>query len=162
MSQTHSAAPPAANRRGMIALTLGMASYTVNDTFVKTISHDLPFGEVIFLRGVLSVLVLTVALMVVVDLRSLVTAFNPNGAVARVVRCAFDGVFRRGPGAHEDCRVVGRGVDLTADPDRTCRLRASHTCRLATLERDRTWALWAPCLSSNPAQAPSTSGRWSG
>lgn len=78
MSQTHSAATPAANRRGMIALTLGMASYTVNDTFVKTISHDLPFGEVIFLRGVLSVLVLTVALMVVVDLRSLVTAFNPN------------------------------------------------------------------------------------
>jgi drug/metabolite transporter (DMT)-like permease len=78
MSETHAAASPAANRRGMIVLTLGMASYTVNDTFVKLIARELPFGEVIFLRGVLSVLVLTVALMIVVDLRSLVTAFNPK------------------------------------------------------------------------------------
>ena len=55
MSQTHAAGSPAANRRGMIAVTLGMAAYTVNDTFVKLVARDLPFGEVIFLRGVLSV-----------------------------------------------------------------------------------------------------------
>lgn len=76
MSQTHAAGSPAANRRGMIAVTLGMAAYTVNDTFVKLVARELPFGEVIFLRGVLSVIVLTAALMIVVDLRSLVTAFN--------------------------------------------------------------------------------------
>jgi drug/metabolite transporter (DMT)-like permease len=76
MSQTHAAGSPAANRRGMIAVTLGMAAYTVNDTFVKLVSRDLPFGEVIFLRGVLSVLMLTIALSFVVDLRSLVAAFN--------------------------------------------------------------------------------------
>jgi drug/metabolite transporter (DMT)-like permease len=78
MSQPHAAASPAANRRGMIAVTLGMAAYTVNDTFVKLVSRDLPFGEVIFLRGVLSVLMLTVALAFVVDLRSLVKAFTPK------------------------------------------------------------------------------------
>ena len=85
MSETHAAASPAANRRGMIALTLGMAAYTVNDTFVKLVARELPFGEVMFLRGVLSV-VLTVALMIVVDLAALShCGFNPDGAVARPV-----------------------------------------------------------------------------
>jgi drug/metabolite transporter (DMT)-like permease len=52
----------AANRRGMIALTFGMAAYTVNDAFVKLVARDLPFGEVLFLRGLLSVTILMVVL----------------------------------------------------------------------------------------------------
>ncbi len=46
----------------MLALSFGMALYTVNDTCVKLIARELPFGEVIFLRGVLSVLFLLIAL----------------------------------------------------------------------------------------------------
>ncbi len=66
----------AANRRGMVALTFAMAAYATNDTFVKLVARDLPFGEVIFLRGILSVLVLLVALWISGGIRSLKPAFQ--------------------------------------------------------------------------------------
>lgn len=72
----------------MIALTFGMAAYTINDTIVKTIARDLPFGEVIFLRGVLSVMILIAALMAFIGLRGLVTAF----AAPVLWRALFDGL----------------------------------------------------------------------
>jgi len=62
----------------MIALTFAMASYSVNDTFVKLVGRDLPFGEVIFLRGVLSVLVLLAAVALTGGWRHLVPACQPQ------------------------------------------------------------------------------------
>ncbi len=59
-----------ANRRGMTALTVSMAFYTANDTCVKLIARTLPFGEIIFLRGILSVLILIAALIVSGQLRN--------------------------------------------------------------------------------------------
>jgi drug/metabolite transporter (DMT)-like permease len=47
-----------ANRRGIIALVVGMAGYTVNDTFVKFVAQSYPVGEVIFIRGILTNLLL--------------------------------------------------------------------------------------------------------
>jgi drug/metabolite transporter (DMT)-like permease len=41
----------------MIALTFGMAAYSVNDAFVKLVAAELPFGQVLFLRGALSALI---------------------------------------------------------------------------------------------------------
>ena len=67
----------AANRRGMLALTFAMAAYAVNDTFVKLVARDLPFGEVIFLRGVLSVLFLFAAVAMSGALRTIAAAFTP-------------------------------------------------------------------------------------
>lgn len=52
----------AANRRGMIALTFGMAAYTVNDALVKLVARELPFGEVLFLRGMLSIAILVIVI----------------------------------------------------------------------------------------------------
>ncbi len=46
----------------MIALTFGMAAYTVNDAFVKLVVRELPFGEVLFLRGVCLCLIFLVAI----------------------------------------------------------------------------------------------------
>ena len=78
--------PSAANRRGMFALSFGMAFYTANDTCVKLIARELPFGEVIFLRGVLSVLFLLIALGVMGQLRSL-----PKSCITPVLwRSLFD------------------------------------------------------------------------
>jgi drug/metabolite transporter (DMT)-like permease len=65
-----------ANRRGMIALSFGMASYTVNDTFVKLVSRDLPFGEVLFLRSALSIVILVVVLGITGGLFHLASAAN--------------------------------------------------------------------------------------
>ena len=66
----------AANRRGMIALTFGMAAYTINDTFVKLIARELPFGEVLFLRGVLSVVILAAFVVAAGGWRRIVPAFR--------------------------------------------------------------------------------------
>ena len=68
--------PSAANRRGMLALSFSMAFYTANDTCVKLIARELPFGEVIFLRGVLSVLFLFIALCVTGQVRSLPKGYS--------------------------------------------------------------------------------------
>ena len=46
------------NRRGVIAMSAGMVSFVMNDTLVKFVSHTLPAAQLIFLRGLLSVLVL--------------------------------------------------------------------------------------------------------
>ncbi|HZY18018.1 MAG TPA: DMT family transporter [Ramlibacter sp.] len=42
----------AANRRGVLALSAGMASFVTNDALVKYVSQSLPASELIFLRGV--------------------------------------------------------------------------------------------------------------
>ncbi len=87
MTKEHSVSP-ADNRRGMIAITVGMAGYTFNDTIVKVIARDLPLGEIIFLRGIVSVAVLVLALGVVSGLGGLIVAINP-----RVFwRALFDGL----------------------------------------------------------------------
>ncbi|MFN3349728.1 DMT family transporter [Pseudorhodoplanes sp.] len=67
----------AANRRGMIALTFGMAAYTVNDVFVKLVARDLPFGEVLFLRGVVSSLILLAVIAMTGGLRFIAASATP-------------------------------------------------------------------------------------
>jgi drug/metabolite transporter (DMT)-like permease len=62
----------------MIALSFGMAAYTVNDTFVKLVARELPFGEVLFLRGALSVAIFIVAMGLTGDLSRLASAARPS------------------------------------------------------------------------------------
>ncbi len=44
------------NRRGVIAMSVGMASFVLNDSLVKYVSASLPPAQLIFLRGLLAVL----------------------------------------------------------------------------------------------------------
>lgn len=67
----------AANRRGMTALTFGMAAYTVNDTFVKLVARELPVGEVLFLRSALSIIILTGVIGMTGGLRHLAPSATP-------------------------------------------------------------------------------------
>jgi len=55
----------------MLALTFSMALYTANDTCVKLVGRALPFGEIIFLRGVLSVAILVAAMTFCGQLRAI-------------------------------------------------------------------------------------------
>jgi drug/metabolite transporter (DMT)-like permease len=48
----------AANRRGVIAMSAGMASFVANDAIVKVVSESLPSGQLIFLRGVFATVLL--------------------------------------------------------------------------------------------------------
>ncbi len=53
----------AANRRGVLAISAGMASFVANDTLVKYVSETLPASQLIFLRGIMaSALLLAIAL----------------------------------------------------------------------------------------------------
>lgn len=44
----------AANRRGMLAMSVAMALFIANDAFVKHVSATLPSGQLIFLRGLMA------------------------------------------------------------------------------------------------------------
>ncbi|MEJ5991838.1 DMT family transporter [Ramlibacter sp. PS3R-8] len=48
----------AANRRGVLAMAAGMASFVANDAIVKHVSEQLPSGQLIFLRGVFATVLL--------------------------------------------------------------------------------------------------------
>lgn len=48
----------AANRRGVLTMSAGMASFVTNDTLVKYVSQTLPSSQLIFLRGVFATLLL--------------------------------------------------------------------------------------------------------
>jgi len=45
----------AANRRGVLAMAAGMASFVANDTLVKYVSQSLPSSPLIFLRGLFAI-----------------------------------------------------------------------------------------------------------
>ena len=53
----------AANRRGVLAMSGGMAAFVTNDMLVKYVSESLPASQLIFLRGVFA----TVLLLVIVQ-----------------------------------------------------------------------------------------------
>ena len=48
------------NRRGVIAMSVGMVSFLMNDSLVKYVSESLPAPQLIFLRGLMSSLALLV------------------------------------------------------------------------------------------------------
>jgi drug/metabolite transporter (DMT)-like permease len=76
----------AANRRGVLAMSAGMASFVSNDTLVKYVSESLPSSQLIFLRGTFA----TALLLVVVQAMGL-TRQIPRLLDRRVVlRSLFD------------------------------------------------------------------------
>ena len=48
------------NRRGVLAMAAGMASFVANDTLVKYVSQSLPASQLIFLRGLFAIALLLV------------------------------------------------------------------------------------------------------
>ncbi|MES2939810.1 MAG: DMT family transporter [Pseudomonadota bacterium] len=52
------AALRAANRRGVLAISAGMASFVANDSLVKYVSESLPSAQLILLRGVFATVLL--------------------------------------------------------------------------------------------------------
>jgi drug/metabolite transporter (DMT)-like permease len=65
-----------ANQRGIVAICGCMASYTVNDVLVKQILHDYPVGEVIFVRGLISVLLIGGFVLALGHARQLLAAMS--------------------------------------------------------------------------------------
>ncbi len=50
--------PKSDNMRGAILMMLSMAAFTLNDTFIKSVAGDIPLFQAVFLRGLLTTLML--------------------------------------------------------------------------------------------------------
>ena len=80
--------PPGANRRGIFALIAATFAFTVNDATVKYVARVLPPGEIIFIRGTMTIICLAVALAVMGQLGRITTLTNKHV----VMRSVFDGL----------------------------------------------------------------------
>jgi drug/metabolite transporter (DMT)-like permease len=80
------------NRRGVIAMSVGMASFVLNDSLVKYVSASLPPSQLIFLRGLLAMLGLALLCVYMGIFK------NPRNAIAALrdrwvwVRSSLDGL----------------------------------------------------------------------
>jgi len=86
MTQDASPAPRAANRRGVLAMSAGMASFVTNDALVKVVSETLPSAQLIFLRGLFA----TALLLVVVQASGAMGQLRRLGDRKVVLRALFD------------------------------------------------------------------------
>jgi len=77
-----------ANRRGILALVIGMAGYTVNDALVKLVTQSYPVGEAIFIRGILT----TVLLGAIIAAAGLLADMRRAGDRHVVARAIADGL----------------------------------------------------------------------
>ena len=66
----------AANRRGILALIAATAAFSVNDAIIKLAARALPVGEVIFVRGFMTIVCMTGALAAMRQLGKIPTAFT--------------------------------------------------------------------------------------
>jgi drug/metabolite transporter (DMT)-like permease len=78
----------AANRRGVLAMSAGMASFVANDSMVKVVSESLPSMQLIFLRGLFA----TLLLFVVVQAMGATRQFARLGNRRVLLRAALDAV----------------------------------------------------------------------
>ena len=67
------AVPPSENLRGILLMCASMAAFTINDTFIKSVTQSLPLYQTIGLRGLIAVLGLTIIALATGAFR-----FRPN------------------------------------------------------------------------------------
>ncbi len=80
--------PLSANQRGILALLGGMVAYTINDTMVKLIAHRYPIGEVIFVRGAMTAILIGICVLALGHARDL---RHVTGRPV-LIRSVFDGL----------------------------------------------------------------------
>lgn len=77
----------AANRRGVLAMSAGMAAFVTNDSLVKYVSQSLPAFQLIFLRGVFATLLLLAVVHAMGHTRRMGSLFDRRV----LLRALFDG-----------------------------------------------------------------------
>jgi drug/metabolite transporter (DMT)-like permease len=74
------------NRRGIVAMSAGMASFVANDSLVKYVSQSLPSSQLIFIRGVFA----TVLLLAIAHAMGATRQLRLVGDRRVMLRAAFD------------------------------------------------------------------------
>ena len=80
------------NRRGVIAMSVGMASFVLNDSLVKYVSDSLPPSQLIFLRGLLAVLGLALLCVYMGTFKNPGNAFSALRDRWVLIRSCLDGL----------------------------------------------------------------------
>jgi drug/metabolite transporter (DMT)-like permease len=82
-----------ANRRGIIAFIGCMAAYAVNDVATKLVAQTHPFGEVIAVRGLLTIALVGAALIVMGNIRHLRAALGSRVIIRSLCEAISSGMF---------------------------------------------------------------------
>jgi drug/metabolite transporter (DMT)-like permease len=72
---------PGSNARGIAAMVIAMACFVSSDTLIKIVGRDMPVGEIIFVRGLFSVLLILPLAMLTGALRNVRAAMTPTVAL---------------------------------------------------------------------------------
>ena len=80
------------NRRGVIAMSVGMASFVLNDSLVKYVSDSLPPSQLIFLRGLLAMLGLALLCVYMGTFKNSGNAFSALRDRWVFIRSCLDGL----------------------------------------------------------------------
>jgi drug/metabolite transporter (DMT)-like permease len=82
-----------ANRRGILALIVGMAAYAVSDVATKLVARTHPFGEVIAVRGLFTILLVGLLLVGLGNLRHMRGAVTPLVLIRSVFDALSSGIY---------------------------------------------------------------------
>ena len=74
-----------ANRRGIVAITLSMAAFAANDAMMKVVARFYPTGEVVFIRGLMTVVILVTVIAMLGQLPKTVHVIRPLVLLRAVV-----------------------------------------------------------------------------
>jgi len=75
------------NLKGAMLMTASMGSFTLNDVFVKLVAEDLPLFQIVFLRSVLTVILMSVAAVWLGQFR---LSFGPGDRARLTWRTLFE------------------------------------------------------------------------
>jgi drug/metabolite transporter (DMT)-like permease len=82
-----------ANRRGIFSLIGCMAAYAVSDVATKLVARTHPFGEVIAIRGVFTILLVGFVLVALRNLRHMRGAITPLVLIRSVLEALSSGMY---------------------------------------------------------------------
>jgi drug/metabolite transporter (DMT)-like permease len=74
-----------ANRRGILAMSVGIASFTINDALVKFVAQTLPAAQLIFIRGAMATLLVLVLAHAMGATRQMGACLNPRVVLRGVI-----------------------------------------------------------------------------
>lgn len=85
--------PLRANRRGTLALTGSMACYSVSDVLTKLAAQKYPYGEVLAVRGFLTIAIMLVVIAALGQLRFLRPALTPPILIRSMFEASASGMY---------------------------------------------------------------------
>ena len=148
------------NLKGALLMTASMGAFTLNDVFVKLLAADLPLFQIVFLRGLLTTIMLAGLAAWFGQLRFRMEPSDRAKLGWRTVfEIAANGGLSHGIGEHADreCHRDPRGA--SAERHVGGGAVSGRAAGLAAVECDPRGVRWRHADTFSPDRTGSTSGR---